>query len=190
MTISNTTCAFCEKPIYRKPSLIAKSKSNFFFCSKEHQALASRKENGLLKIGPERKENSRYNSAKCLTCAKIRRSALLVKGICKTCAYISQWLNGEETGTTNLGEISVIVRHYIVNLKGAQCWECGWNKTNATTGKIPVQIDHIDGNSSNNSFSNLRLLCPNCHSLTSTYGNNGGRAGQSARVRRYKASIK
>ena len=30
-------------------------------------------------------------------------------------------------------------------------------------------VDHIDGNSDNNSEENLRLICPNCHSLTSTY---------------------
>ena len=34
---------------------------------------------------------------------------------------------------------------------------------------IPLELDHIDGNNSNNSFNNLRLLCPNCHALTSTY---------------------
>jgi hypothetical protein len=34
---------------------------------------------------------------------------------------------------------------------------------------IPLQLDHIDGNSDNNNLSNLRLLCPNCHALTDTY---------------------
>ncbi len=34
---------------------------------------------------------------------------------------------------------------------------------------IPIQIDHIDGNSDNDTKENLRLLCPNCHALTSTY---------------------
>jgi len=34
---------------------------------------------------------------------------------------------------------------------------------------IPLELDHIDGNSSNNILSNLRLLCPNCHALTPTY---------------------
>ena len=35
--------------------------------------------------------------------------------------------------------------------------------------KIPIELEHIDGNSENNNLSNLKLLCPNCHSLTSTY---------------------
>jgi hypothetical protein len=34
---------------------------------------------------------------------------------------------------------------------------------------IPLELDHIDGNHSNNNLSNLRLLCPNCHALTPTY---------------------
>ncbi len=34
---------------------------------------------------------------------------------------------------------------------------------------IPLELDHIDGNNTNNSLKNLRLLCPNCHALTPTY---------------------
>ncbi len=48
-----------------------------------------------------------------------------------------------------------------------QCSNCGletWlNKP------IPLELDHINGNSTDNSFNNLRLLCPNCHALTDTY---------------------
>ena len=38
------------------------------------------------------------------------------------------------------------------------------------TGRIPLHIDHIDGDWSNNQPPNLRLLCPNCHALTASYG--------------------
>jgi 5-methylcytosine-specific restriction endonuclease McrA len=34
---------------------------------------------------------------------------------------------------------------------------------------IPLELDHINGDSSNNNLDNLRLLCPNCHALTPTY---------------------
>ena len=35
--------------------------------------------------------------------------------------------------------------------------------------KIVLHLDHIDGNSKNHNLSNLRLLCPNCHSQTDTW---------------------
>lgn len=34
---------------------------------------------------------------------------------------------------------------------------------------IPLELDHIDGEHTNNELNNLRLLCPNCHALTDTY---------------------
>jgi predicted HNH restriction endonuclease len=40
---------------------------------------------------------------------------------------------------------------------------------NPYTGKIPLEIEHIDGNYMNNDENNLDLICPNCHSLTGTY---------------------
>lgn len=34
---------------------------------------------------------------------------------------------------------------------------------------LTLQLDHIDGNSSNNNKQNLRWLCPNCHTQTHTF---------------------
>ena len=34
---------------------------------------------------------------------------------------------------------------------------------------IVLQLDHIDGDSSNHTKNNLRFLCPNCHSQTDTW---------------------
>ncbi len=35
--------------------------------------------------------------------------------------------------------------------------------------KIVLELEHVDGNRHNNSRDNLKLLCPNCHSLTPTW---------------------
>lgn len=40
---------------------------------------------------------------------------------------------------------------------------------NPKTNQVPLIADHIDGNWRNNIESNLRLLCPNCDSLSPTY---------------------
>ena len=34
---------------------------------------------------------------------------------------------------------------------------------------IQLQLDHINGNNKDNRIENLRILCPNCHSQTSTF---------------------
>ncbi len=34
---------------------------------------------------------------------------------------------------------------------------------------LSLELDHVDGNSKNHRMENLRLLCPNCHSQTSTF---------------------
>lgn len=54
------------------------------------------------------------------------------------------------------------------NLIINHCYECGLE--NEWCGKpIVLQLDHIDGDNTNNTLSNFRLLCPNCHSQTPTF---------------------
>ena len=47
------------------------------------------------------------------------------------------------------------------------CSKCGISEWQGVT--ISLELEHKDGNSSNNTEENLECLCPNCHSQTSTY---------------------
>ena len=85
-----------------------------------------------------------------------------------------QWVqqykeNNSIAKSTKWGQIPAQLRRYIFAKYNNKCCICGWSKVNPYTNTIPLEIDHIDGNSENNSEDNLRLICPNCHSLTPTY---------------------
>ena len=44
--------------------------------------------------------------------------------------------------------------------------KCSWDVVNQWTGKVPIELNHIDGNPENHSLENVELVCPNCHSLS------------------------
>lgn len=53
-------------------------------------------------------------------------------------------------------------------IKKPECELCGWAKVSEDR-RIPVELDHINGDHSDNRIENLRILCPNCHSLQPTH---------------------
>lgn len=59
-------------------------------------------------------------------------------------------------------------RLFSVNLKSPVCELCMWSKS-APDGRIPLELDHINGDRTDNRLENLRVLCPNCHSLQPTH---------------------
>ena len=55
----------------------------------------------------------------------------------------------------------------LIALRGHRCECCGL--TEWLDNPISLEVHHEDGDSLNNTLENLKLLCPNCHSLTNNY---------------------
>jgi len=118
----------------------------------------------------------KYDTSKyCINCGNTtNRASLYCSNICKKeyldSEFVSKWKSGEVSGNHADGQMSSRVRSYIFDKYNHKCRICGWAVINPITNKIPLQINHIDGCSENSCENNLELLCPNCHSLTDTFG--------------------
>ena len=78
---------------------------------------------------------------------------------------ISRWLTeGNWEGKSK--QLPPWIKRYIRERDGS-CTSCGITEWNGH--EIVLEVDHIDGTWHNNNEGNLRALCPNCHSQTSTY---------------------
>ena len=141
-------------------------------------------------VGKEPANKNKKTKKYCLYCGKqISQKNKYCSLICKHNyeydQYIIRWKAGEESGINGDYGISRFLRRYLFEKYQCKCSNCGWSKENPYTHKIPLEIEHIDGNFQNNSEENLTLLCPNCHSLTSTYkGANKGK-GRKSRKKYY-----
>lgn len=70
--------------------------------------------------------------------------------------------NSKYNNNTNIKK--KLLQEYNLEYK---CIECGINEWQGK--KISLELDHINGNNTDNRLLNLRLLCPNCHSQTPTF---------------------
>lgn len=104
----------------------------------------------------------------------------------------SRWNVGEQRRQTNYGQktANLLVENSLYQsyklkkrlfkegLKKEACELCGWSER-SVDGRVPLELDHINGTHSDNRIENLRILCPNCHSLQPTHR---GRNKKTARI--------
>ena len=87
-------------------------------------------------------------------------------------------------------DIPEFIRKYMLEKADYKCQICGWDEVNKTTGNIPLEIHHIDGDCTNNKEENLQVLCPNHHSLTPNHGSLNKGNSRRYKLKKYKDSLK
>ena len=110
----------------------------------------------------------------CLYCSKpIKSTGKFCNNSCQANYrydnYIAKWKEGKVNGLKGKYQISNYIRKYLLIKFNNRCSRCGWSMVNPYTNVVPLEIEHLDGDYTNNDESNLTVLCPNCHSLTATY---------------------
>jgi len=153
----NKVCPVCSKlfeTVYVNQTTCCKTCSNRYFIRR----ISTRKKFKCINCGKEKtchtSDNNKFCSNKCH----------------KEYQYTTETLPKFNAG-------SIKDRHTISKIlkkeHGNKCFCCNvtlWNNL-----PIKLEVDRVDGNASNDLPSNLRLLCPNCHSQTKSWkgGNRG-----------------
>jgi hypothetical protein len=153
----------------------------------------------------DRLRNARHVASPCRRCGSTERkngknkTGVYCSWFCYTedryqrtgsfATWMAGWQSGEISGTQKDGRPDWRVRQALVLLRGQRCEECGWNRVNPASGRVPLHVDHSTGDRSRNRPEEVRLLCPNCHSLTTNYQHLNNPAVSPQRVkqgRRYR----
>lgn len=125
---------------------------------------------------------------KCLNCNNIvkRETAIYCSNKCQQSYVRNTIFECIEKNIPNEKITTRKCKRYLIHKYGEKCMKCGWSIRHKVTNKVPIELNHIDGNSENNKISNLELLCPNCHSLTETFKALNVGNGRHKRRERYR----
>ena len=125
-----------------------------------------------------------YQTYDCLYC---KETVTKANSRGKYCSTKCQHKHNREINVSNGTAKHRQVKRYIQETTGNKCNKCGISEWNGQ--ELVLEIEHIDGNSDNNSLDNMELLCPNCHSQTSTYKNRNKGNGRFKRRQRYQQNL-
>lgn len=106
--------------------------------------------------------NPNWNRPKycCVVCFQLSTNQKFCSRECQRQHRERQYETGKITSRR-------ILRQQLINVNGYKCSNCSISEWKGH--RIVLELDHIDGDPSNNSPLNLRLLCPNCHSVTPSW---------------------
>jgi hypothetical protein len=136
------------------------------YCSKSCAATVNNQATGRAKPGPKSKKKPRQCAYCPGTIPAPSPNKLYCSTACKSAAQFDNTLLRYRAGDNHLHPETL--KKCLIHCEGNMCIKCG----NAGIHKdepLVLQLDHIDGNTDNCLPTNLRLLCPNCHSQTPTF---------------------
>jgi len=154
--IPNTTCraTSCDKEFYQRPN--KKEAGTGGFCSRECYRTTTVK-----------------SVIECLTCKEqFRRRKPSQKYCSHNCSNTARkGIRYDGTAVKDRAHNGSKNYNMLCDRDGEKCSEPTCSVSTEWNNKIiRLHVDHIDGVHANNDPANLRLLCPNCHSQTPTYG--------------------
>lgn len=149
--MTNTTCTFCGKAIYKRPSHMRLYKKHFCngSCQKEYEKQTNTKIEVYCGQCGESLTRSRQQLRKSVS------GNHFCNNLCKNRFLISKRWEGKEQV-----EDRKTRRNKVIKTFNGFCVNCGYNKDTRM-----LDAHHVDGNHQNNDFSNLWSICVWCHQL-------------------------
>lgn len=129
------------------------------FCSRSCATIHINKEQ------PRRSKTQKEHA--CFNCSRVRlaKPDANIRDFCSVCSDLPE-IAVAISGASKSGFTKQ--RLYDLGLKDAKCERCGIEEWCGLP--APLELDHIDGDRTNNWITNLAILCGNCHRQTDTWG--------------------
>lgn len=125
-----------------------------------------------------------YPLKSCPNCSVEHRNPKYCSLICQQAFQqaerLKEWLESDQT------TLPRFIKPYLREQKD-YCWICGTSEWMGQ--KVPLVLDHINGNPEDHKLTNLRLVCGNCDMQLPTYKSRNKGNGRYSRRKRYAEGV-